>query len=123
MAFEADWSYAYFIDTRRIPSALQLALVLLDAASVPVGFVVGCIARASAQARSLCSRSVRRRLDRADWHRSFRRTPSIQASYAQFHGDFGTRPVAGSSLGYALLWMDTAARPGRRYGRFVRFRG
>jgi hypothetical protein len=30
----------------------------------------------------------------------------IQASYAQFHGDFGTRPVAGSSLGYALLWMD-----------------
>jgi len=40
LAFEADWSYAYFVDTRRIPSALQLALVLLDAASVPVGFVV-----------------------------------------------------------------------------------
>jgi len=39
LAFEADWSYAYFIDTRRIPSALELALVLLDAVSVPVGFV------------------------------------------------------------------------------------
>ena len=37
LAFEADWSYAIFVDTGRIPSALQLALVLLDAASVPVG--------------------------------------------------------------------------------------
>ncbi|HEY3593645.1 MAG TPA: hypothetical protein VGL13_07220, partial [Polyangiaceae bacterium] len=30
----------------------------------------------------------------------------VQGSYAQFHGDFGTRPVAGSSLGYGLLWVD-----------------
>ena len=27
------------------------------------------------------------------------------ALYVQFHGDFGTRPVAGSPLGYALLGM------------------
>jgi hypothetical protein len=107
LAFEADWSYAYFIDTRRIPSALQLALVLLDAASVPVGFV---IAVAFAKTRKLvplltlgippvalvllCIAATAGRL-------------GIQASYAQFHGDFGTRPIAGSSLGYALLWMDT----------------
>jgi hypothetical protein len=106
LAFEADWSYAYFIDTRRIPSALQLALVLVDAASVPIGFVV-----AASYARSkklvpvltlgtspavlvlVCIALTAGRL-------------GIQASYAQFHGDFGTRPVAGSSLGYALLWMD-----------------
>jgi hypothetical protein len=106
LAFEADWSYAYFIDTRRIPSALQLALVLLDAASVPVGFVV---AASLARARKLgplltlgtppvvfvlgCIALAAGRF-------------GIQASYAQFHGDFGTRPIAGSSLGYALLWMD-----------------
>jgi hypothetical protein len=106
LAFEADWSYAYFIDTRRIPSALQLALVLLDAASVPIGFVV---AASYARARKLvplftlgttpaifalaCMALSAGRL-------------GIHASYAQFHGDFGTRPVAGSSLGYALLWMD-----------------
>jgi len=29
---------------------------------------------------------------------------SVQATYAQFHGDFGTRPVAGGPLGYALIW-------------------
>ena len=27
------------------------------------------------------------------------------ASYAQFHGDFGTEPLTGSPVGYALLWM------------------
>jgi hypothetical protein len=106
LAFEADWSYAYFIDTRRIPSALQLAIVLVDAASVPIGFVV---AAAYARTRKLvpvltlgmspaifalaCIAVTAGRL-------------GIQASYAQFHGDFGTRPIAGSSLGYALLWMD-----------------
>jgi hypothetical protein len=29
----------------------------------------------------------------------------IYATYAQYHGDFGTESVAGSPLGYALLWM------------------
>jgi hypothetical protein len=107
LAFEADWSYAYFIDTRRIPSALQLALVLVDAASVPVGFVVGA---SFAKSRKLvpllilagaplvftlsCLAATAGRL-------------SIQATYAQYHGDFGTRSASGSSLGYALLWMDT----------------
>jgi hypothetical protein len=106
LAFEADWSYAYLIDTRRIPSAIQLALVLVDAASVPIGFAV---AASYARSRKLvpvltlgicpivftlaCIAVTAGRL-------------GIQASYAQFHGDFGTRPIAGSSLGYALLWMD-----------------
>jgi hypothetical protein len=29
---------------------------------------------------------------------------SVQATYAQFHGDFGTHAVAGGPLGYALIW-------------------
>jgi hypothetical protein len=28
---------------------------------------------------------------------------AVQGSFAQFHGDFGTQPLAGSSLGYAIL--------------------
>jgi hypothetical protein len=107
LAFEADWSYAYFIDTRRIPSALQLLLVLLDAASVPVGFVV---AAAYAKTRKLVPLLV---LAGPPVVVSLVAVAAaagrlgIQASYAQYHGDFGTRSVAGSSLGYALLWMDT----------------
>jgi hypothetical protein len=30
---------------------------------------------------------------------------AVQGSYAQFHGDFGTQPLAGSSLGYAILLL------------------
>ena len=30
---------------------------------------------------------------------------SVQATYAQYHGDFGTRPVAGTPLGWALVWF------------------
>jgi hypothetical protein len=106
LAFESDWSYAYFIDTRRLPSAIQLALLVLDTVAAPVGFVV---ATSPARARKVgtlltlaalplglvlaCLAAVAGRL-------------GIQASYTQFHGDFGTRPVAGSSLGYALLWMN-----------------
>ncbi|HKQ69037.1 MAG TPA: hypothetical protein VJT73_06850 [Polyangiaceae bacterium] len=107
LAFEADWSYAYFIDTRRIPSALQLALVLLDAVSVPVGFAV---AASYAKSRKLIPLLTLAMPAVGTVLVSVAVTAGrlgIQASYAQFHGDFGTRPVAGSSLGYALLWMDT----------------
>jgi hypothetical protein len=31
----------------------------------------------------------------------------VVASYAQFHGDFGTEPLAGSPVGVGLLWMTT----------------
>jgi hypothetical protein len=30
---------------------------------------------------------------------------AVQGSYAQYHGDFGTQPLAGSSLGYAILLL------------------
>ena len=47
---------------------------------------------------------------------------AVQGSYAQFHGDFGTQPLAGSSLGYAMLllgfWLTCGARfP--RYGTYA----
>jgi ABC-type uncharacterized transport system permease subunit len=106
LAFHADWSYAYFIDTRRIPSALDLALVLVDAASVPVGFVV---AASRARARRLVPLLVLAAppaLVALIATLAMASRLSIQGSYAQFHGDFGTRAVAGSSLGYGLLWMD-----------------
>jgi hypothetical protein len=106
LAFESDWSYAYFIDTRRVPSAIQLALVVLDTASAPVGFVVatshakarkaGAVLMLAALPLALALACVAAVVSRL----------GIQASYAEFHGDFGTRPVAGSSLGYALLWMN-----------------
>jgi len=107
LAFEADWSYAYFVDTRRIPSALQLALVLLDAASVPVGFVVAAAYAKSRKLVSLLTLAAPVVAVMVVGLGAAAGRLGIQASYAQYHGDFGTRSIAGSSLGYALLWMDT----------------
>src|SRR6478609_7488548 len=106
LAFEADWSYAYFIDTRRIPSALQLALVLVDAASVPIGFVVAASYARSRKLVPVLTLGTSPTIVALACIALSAGRLGIQASYAQFHGDFGTRPIAGSSLGYALLWMD-----------------
>ena len=106
LAFEADWSYAYFIDTRRIPSALQLALVLLDTASVPVGFAIAASRARTRRLGPVLTLAVPPLVLALGAVLATAPRLGIQASYAQFHGDFGTRPVAGSSLGYALLWMD-----------------
>jgi cell division protein FtsX len=32
---------------------------------------------------------------------------TVRATFAQYHGDFGTEPVSATPLGYALAWMLT----------------
>jgi hypothetical protein len=106
LAFSPDWSYAYLIDSQRMPGAVDLGLVLIDAASVPAGFVaasrwaaarkLGPVVRLSLVPIALVIAFVAFTLPRIGVH----------ATYAQYHGDFGTRAVSGSPLGYALLWMS-----------------
>lgn len=129
LAFAPDWSYAYLVDSQRLPSAADLGWVLLDAASVPAGFARGArharvrrsapLMRLIALPAAAASCLVLVALPRLGVH----------ASYAQFHGDFGTRPVSGSPLGHALLamtlvllagvsvtvvWLRRASRAARR---------
>ena len=105
LAFSPDWSYAYLVDSQRLPGAVDLGLVLVDAASVPVGFL------AAARFASLRRFSTITRLAliplalAALWLALTLPRLGVHATYAQYHGDFGTRPVSGSPLGYALLWM------------------
>lgn len=105
LAFAPDWSYAYWIDSQRLPGSIDTAWVLIDAASVPLGFSraarqlrakrTGPLLRLLAVPALVASTLVLLTLPRL----------GVQATYVQFHGDFGTRPVAGSPLGYALLAM------------------
>jgi hypothetical protein len=45
----------------------------------------------------------------------------VRASYAQYHGDFGTEPVAGSPLGVSLLWVLAVVTLASAYtGRVLR---
>lgn len=106
VAFDGDWAFGYLLNTQRMPSAVVLAMVLIDAISVSVGFVV-----AATHARR---RRLKRLLSLAAVPAGlalllvllFSRRLSTSATFAQFHGDFGTRSVAGTPLGYALVWMN-----------------
>src|SRR5262245_12461524 len=40
LIFAGDWARFYLVDSRAFPSALDLLLVVLDAAVVPLGFIV-----------------------------------------------------------------------------------
>ena len=105
LAFAPGWSYGYLVDSQRLPGAVDTAWVLLDAASVPLGFArtarhvrsrrTGPMMRLMAVPALIAAGLVLAALPRLGVH----------ATYSQFHGDFGTRPVAGSPLGYALLAM------------------
>lgn len=106
VAFHGDWSMAYLFNTARLPSAVTLTVVMVDALSVPAGYLV-----AATQAR-------RRRLPQILTYAAvptvisaivllmLARRLGVSATYAQFHGDFGTQSIAGTSLGYGLVWMN-----------------
>jgi hypothetical protein len=105
LAFAPDWSFLYLLDTNATPTALQFFVVLLNAVSVPAGFALaarparlrsyGTLTRLIAAGTAVCCVIL------GIAHSRLR----VNGSYAQFHGDFGLEPVAGGSLGYALLWM------------------
>ncbi|MCC6898897.1 MAG: hypothetical protein IT377_07970 [Polyangiaceae bacterium] len=105
LAFAPDWSYGYLVDSQRLPGAIDTAWVLVDAASVPLGF-----ARAARHVRTKRTGPMMRLMAvpaLAAGGLVLAALPrlGVHATYSQFHGDFGTRPVAGSPLGYALLAM------------------
>ncbi|MGD0675739.1 MAG: hypothetical protein ABSC94_10000 [Polyangiaceae bacterium] len=105
VAFHGDWSYLYLVPWRRVPSAVDLGLVLLAGAAVLGGFVcavpavrkrrfapvVGLVAIPGGLAVGGLS-VVARRL-------------ALSGTYSQFHGDFGTVPIAASLLGRGVLFM------------------
>lgn len=105
VVFAGDWSLAYLVDSRSIPSAVDLLLVVADALAVVTGFHAG-------------RRSVRRHVRRVTaalaagplvvalvFVLAFYGSLRVDGTFHQVRSDFGTQPVAGGPLGYALLWM------------------
>ena len=109
-ARHGDWAYLYLIRWSRIPSAVDLALVVLAAAQVPLGFALAApwsiakrgsrvlwVAAGLGVALLVASVVAARRL-------------SVSATYAQFHGGFGGAPLGKSALGRGVLssWVALA---------------
>jgi hypothetical protein len=112
IVFAGDWSLFYLDDSRTIPSALWLLLVILDGVAVAGGFWAGY-------------RSARRRADRAllalvavpaalalAGTLPFLARLRVDGTFHQVSARFGTRPVAGGPLGYAILWMGAMIAAG-----------
>ncbi len=107
IAFHDNWSYLYLVPRRQVPSAVDLALVLLAGVTVVVGFsvaagplrrhrlgpVLGLILGPGGVTLAALPFAARRL--------------AVSATYAQFHGDFGTEPIGASLLGKGVLLMGT----------------
>jgi hypothetical protein len=106
-AFHGDWAYLYFVSWQSVPSAIDLALVLLAAAMVPAGFVVAVATLRTRQSRAIhvvtgfigVPLALAVVLTVAFSHRL-----AVSASGAQYQGGFGVEPIATSALGKGVLW-------------------
>jgi hypothetical protein len=101
--FHGDWAYLYLVAWSRIPSAVDLALVALSGALVPLGFllaapfcsshktsVVLALFAAPLGAAGALALGMQNRL-------------ASSATFAQFHGGFGVESITQTSLGPSVL--------------------
>jgi len=102
-AFHGDWAYMYFVPWRRVPSAVDLAVVLACAALVPAGFLAAApLARARRREALLAVIGAPATLA-VILAVVLERRLGTSATFAQFANDFDTHPVAQAALGRAML--------------------
>jgi hypothetical protein len=107
LVFEPAWASAYLFDAGSRARAFDVMLAVLAPASIVGGFLVtGHAIRRHRPAAALRIGAPVALVALALTLLLFPRL-SVHATYAQYHGDFGTRPVAGTSLGWALVWFGT----------------
>jgi hypothetical protein len=101
---EPDWGYAYLIRASALPRWLTAWLVVAAAISVPLGFAAAmraCRGRARFVRRWFWVPLVAAVAPLAATAPRL----GVQATFEQFHGAFGVRPLFGGPLGYLLLWL------------------
>ena len=94
------------------PLGGPLLVLVADALSVLVGFAIG---RRLARRRALRAASAVAGAPLVPallFVLIFQARLSIEGTFHQVQSDFGTEPVAGGPLGYALLWMSTLLAAG-----------
>lgn len=112
VVFASDWSFAYLVDGRSVPSAVGLLLVLLDVAALPAGFIVARRAQSRHALAALGWLAGLPLLVTAGTLVGLHARFGIDATYDQVQSDFGIHPLPGSPLGYAILWMDALLAAG-----------
>jgi hypothetical protein len=105
LALAPDWACAYLVDSQRLPAGFETFCIVVAAISVVLGYIWG--AEPSARGRW---NVVGRRIILVSIAFAVTLAPlfprlKVHATYAQYHGDFGIRPLSGSELGFALIWQ------------------
>lgn len=105
--FHGDWSYLYVIAWQRIPSAIDLGLVLLAGATVVGGFWLSVAPLRTRKLGPVIALVVAPVTVAVVGLLLAARRLAVSGTYAQFHGDFGTEPIGASVLGKGVLVMMT----------------
>jgi hypothetical protein len=112
LTFTTDWSLAYLVDGRRVPSALLLIAVIGDIAAVPVGFAVGATWARQRRFVSLLPLGTVPLALCAVFVAVLSRRLGVTGTYAQVTRGLGAAPLAGSPVGYAVLWFNVCLLAG-----------
>jgi hypothetical protein len=104
-AFFPDWCFAYFLDAERRGLALDLSLVLANAGSIPLGLSMASRSAAARRVGTLTRTAAIPAVAAVLLVLALSPRLRVVSTFAQFHGDFGTEPLIGSPLAWALLWM------------------
>ncbi len=99
-----DWAWAYLLAPGRLSRATSLAVALAAGASVAVGYLAASRPAAARRFRPVARLALIPAVVIAVLSAALAHRWSVYATYAQFRGEFGLRPLAGSWLGYAVLW-------------------
>ncbi len=103
VAMHGDWAYLYLIRFSRIPSAVDLSLVLLAAAQVPLGFALASPWAIAKRGPALLKVGVFIGVLLLVGCFLAHRRLAVSASYAQYHGGFAVMPLGKTPLGRAVL--------------------
>jgi hypothetical protein len=106
LAYAPDWSFAYLVDSQRVPGIGAMAALLLAAASPTLGYLVSLSPASRSEGASLLRWSLPLLVLVIAVTIALGSRLGTEANYAQFRGSFGTRSVAGSGLGVSILWMN-----------------
>jgi hypothetical protein len=105
IAFFPDWSYGYFVDAEHRPVVLDMAAVLLASLSPVIGFALFARSAGSRRGYLLTRGMAIPSVAATTFVLLLLPRLRLFATHAEFHGDFGTEPLVGSPVGYALVWM------------------
>lgn len=105
VAMAPDWSLAYVINSQHVPFIIETLVVILAALLVPVGFLWGASLIQKRRTQALGRLIMFWSIGTTGVTMLLWRRLGTVGTFDQYRGDFGTHPLAGSTMGYVVLGL------------------